>query len=75
MSSPAAIIETLESRYRGLIHAAAEEVDRHRRAVGEAEEKRDQLIRESAPVLRRASAAESAKLSVERIQQIIGGAT
>lgn len=74
MSSPAVVIETLESRYVSLIEAAADEIDRRRQGVEEKERDRDQLIIESAPVLRRATAARCARLSVSRIEQIIGGA-
>jgi len=75
MSSPTDIIEKLESRYASLIEAAAEEVSSRRRAVEETERDRDQLIAESAPVLRRATAARCARLSVSRVEQIIGGGT
>jgi hypothetical protein len=71
MSSPATIIETLESRYAENIRVVASELDDLREEIAIKEGQRDLLIRESAPVLRRAKAAEVADLSVSRVEQII----
>lgn len=75
MSTPSEVIDALESRYRGMLEAAAAEVGSRRRAVEDKERERDRLIIDSAPILRRETAARSAGLSVSRVEQIIGGAS
>lgn len=73
MASPAAMIETLESRYAHRLRVVAEELDQLKKRHKAKEQERDNLLRESAPVMRRARAAEIVDLSPGRVEQIVGG--
>lgn len=72
---PAAMLEALESRSLQNLTVVAEDLDSLRADVVAKERERDRLLRESAPVLRREKAAVAARLSLSRVEQIIGGAT
>jgi hypothetical protein len=65
--------DALAARYATSLRATALKLKTLRGNVSEAEGERDRLLRESAPVLRRSAAAEAADLSVQRVDQILGG--
>lgn len=67
--------KAVADRYVKALEATALTLKNLRGRVGEAEDERDRLLRESAPVLRREKAAEITGLSTSRIGQIIGGAS
>jgi hypothetical protein len=61
-------------RYENSLRAAALKLKRLRGNVGETEEERDRLLRESALILRREQAADCAGVSLSRVDQIRGRA-
>jgi hypothetical protein len=65
--------DALVDRYGNSLRAAALKLKTLRGNVEETVEERDRLLRESAPVLQRAQAAEFAGVSLSRVDQILGG--
>jgi hypothetical protein len=65
--------EALTDRYSRALSATAMRLTNLRATVRSAEEERDRLLMESAPVLRRGEAATAAGVSLSRVEQILGG--